>query len=112
MENPNGRKVQVLLIRGKFKNTGERTTTLLADFDAKQENEKGNYSITLSSYSYEKQLSKKDKQLHSNLNKEIKPNTSIEGLWMLKLEGNGDVTIKSVFDGKGSMKVKVKELID
>lgn len=111
MKNPNGRKVQVLLIKGKFKNTGERTTTPLADFDAKQKNEKGD-SITLSSYSYEKQLSKKNKQLHSNLNKEIKPNTSVQGLWLLKLEGDGDVTINSIFDGKGSMKIKVKELID
>lgn len=111
MKNPNGRKVQVLLIKGNFKNTGERTTTPLADFDAKQENEKGD-SITLSLYPYVKQLSKKNKQLHDNLNKEIKPNKSVQGLWLLKLEGDGDVTINSIFDGKGSMKIKVRELID
>lgn len=111
MKNPNGRKVKVLLLKGKFKNTGKRTTSPLSNFVAKQENEKGD-SITLSSYPYVKQLSKKNKQLHDNLNKEIKPNKSVQGLWLLKLEGDGDVTINSIFDGKGSMKIKVKELID
>ena len=111
LKTSNGRSAQVLLVRGKLKNTGKNITTPIADFSAEQKNSKDD-SVTLSTFSYVKQLFKDDKRLHDNLNKDLKPGESIEGTWTLKLEGESDVTIKTIFNGKGSIKINVRKLIN
>lgn len=111
MTEPDGKEVQVLLIKGTFKNTGKEADTPLVPFTAKQETGKGVWSQVSTYTPYSNQLSVEDEAMNKRLNDELEPNASVDALLIYKLEGNGKVKIKSTFDGKGTLTVNVDKLI-
>lgn len=112
MTEPDGKEVQVLLVKGTFKNTGKETEIPNVDFEAKQETGKGVWAHANSYTPYDKQLSDQDAELNKHLNDELDPNASVDALLIYKLDGTGKVRIKSIFDGKGTLTINVNKLIN
>lgn len=111
MTESDGKKVQVLLIKGTFKNTGKETDTPAVSFGAKQETGKGVWSHIVTYVPYANQLTAEDENLNKRLNDELEPNASVDALLIYKLEGNGKVKIKSMFGGKGTLTINIDKLV-